>query len=77
MNEIKRKTERAALAGLSANSMPVSERSTEVSMDELAALVETAGGTVVGMALQMKVHPTLGEYQNVVPSTHNRKLTTA
>ncbi len=54
MNEIKRKTERAALA---ANSMPVSERSTEVSMDELAALVETAGGEVAGAILQNRQTP--------------------
>ena len=57
MNEIKRKTERAALAGLSANSMPVSERSTEVSMDELAALVETTGGEVAGAILQNRQTP--------------------
>lgn len=57
MNEIKRKVERAALAGLSANSMPVSERSTEVSMDELAALVETAGGEVAGAILQNRQTP--------------------
>ena len=43
-NEVK--TERAVLCGLAASSMDVSERSTDISMDELAALVETAGGAV-------------------------------
>ena len=43
------KIERAVLAGLSANSMDISERSTDISMAELAALVETAGGEAVGM----------------------------
>ena len=57
MNEIKRNTARAALAGLSAYRMPVSERSTEVSMDELAALVETTGGEVAGAILQNRQTP--------------------
>ena len=41
------KKERAVLAGLSAASMDEHERSTDVSMEELAALVETAGGEAV------------------------------
>ena len=45
------------LAGLSANSMDTAERSTEESMDELAALVETAGGEVVGSLLQQRSSP--------------------
>ena len=45
------------LAGLSANSMNAAERSTEESMDELAALVETAGGEVVGSLLQQRSSP--------------------
>ena len=45
------------LAGLSANSMDAAERSTEESMDELAALVETAGGEVVGSLLQQRSSP--------------------
>lgn len=49
--------ERAALAGLSANSMDIKERSTDVSMDELAALVETAGGEVAGRILQNRPTP--------------------
>ena len=44
--------EKAILVGLSANNMPESERSTEISMDELAALVETAGGEALAFVLQ-------------------------
>ncbi len=57
MNDTTRKKERAALAGLSAASMDAGERSTEESMDELAALVETAGGEVVGSVLQQRAAP--------------------
>ncbi len=53
--EIKR--ERAVLAGLSAASMDEFERSTEVSMEELAALVETAGGQTVAMVMQSRPSP--------------------
>ena len=53
--EIKR--ERAVLAGLSAASMEQSERSSEISMQELAALVETAGGQAVGMMIQNRPTP--------------------
>lgn len=51
------KIERAVLAGLSAASMDAKERSTEVSMQELAALVETAGGETVGMMIQNRPTP--------------------
>ena len=44
MNETQNKKERAILAGLAAASMDERERSSEISMAELAALVETAGG---------------------------------
>ena len=44
--------EKAVLVGLSANNMPESERSTEISMDELSALVETAGGEALAFVLQ-------------------------
>ena len=40
------------LAGLSAASMDESERSTDISMEELSALVETAGGETAGIVLQ-------------------------
>ena len=54
-NEVK--TERAVLCGLAASSMDVSERSTDISMDELAALVETAGGETVGVMMQNRPTP--------------------
>ena len=45
------------LAGLAAASMDEHERSTEVSMEELAALVETAGGEAVAMMIQNRPTP--------------------
>lgn len=51
------KKERAVLAGLSAASMDEHERSSEVSMEELAALVETAGGETVAMLMQSRPTP--------------------
>ena len=51
------KKERAVLAGLSAASMDERERSTEESMAELAALVETAGGEAVAWVLQNRQAP--------------------
>lgn len=49
--------EKAILAGLSASSMPDNERSTEVSMEELSELVETAGGQPVAYLLQSRPTP--------------------
>ena len=57
MEEIKVKIERAALAGLAAGSMLPADRSTDISMDELEALVETAGGVAVGRLLQNRPTP--------------------
>ena len=45
------------LAGLSAMSMDVHERSTDISMDELQALVETAGGETVAVLMQNRATP--------------------
>ena len=45
------------LAGLAAGSMEPDERSTEQSMAELAALVETAGGVPVATVLQSRAAP--------------------
>ena len=45
------------LAGLAAGSMEPDERSTEQSMAELAALVETAGGVPVATVLQSRATP--------------------
>ena len=51
------KKERAVLAGLAAASMDEHERSTEISMEELRALVETAGGETVAMLIQSRPTP--------------------
>lgn len=51
------KKERAVLAGLSAASMDERERSTDASLDELAALVDTAGGEAVAVVLQNRAAP--------------------
>ena len=51
------KKERAVLAGLAAASMDEQERSSDISMDELAALVETAGGETVAMLIQNRPTP--------------------
>ena len=57
MNDTAKKKERAVLCGLAAASMDAAERSTEESMDELAALVETAGGETVASLLQQRASP--------------------
>ena len=49
--------EKAVLAGLAADSMDRRERSTEESLDELEALLETAGGVCLGRALQNRHTP--------------------
>ena len=45
------------LAGLNAASMDPSERSTDLSMEELAALTDTAGADTVAMVLQTRQSP--------------------
>ena len=57
MEEQLKKKERAVLAGLSAASMDEHERSTDISMEELSALVETAGGEAVAMLIQSRPSP--------------------
>ena len=52
-----KETEKAVLAGLSAESMEHKERSSEESLDELEALLETAGGHACGRVLQNKKTP--------------------
>lgn len=54
---LNKKRERAVIAGLSASSMKESERSTETSMEELAALVETAGGEAIAYLTQNRQAP--------------------
>ncbi len=48
---------RAVLVGLDAYSLSKEENATEASMEELAALLETAGGRSVGMVMQSKDSP--------------------
>ncbi len=63
MQEVqKEKKERAVLVGLAADSMPPEERSTDVTMEELAALLETAGGEAVGWSLQNRDTPDPGSF---------------
>jgi len=59
IEKIKKPTEpeRAVLAGLAADSMKIYDRSTEESMDELEALLETAGGICIGRVLQNRKKP--------------------
>ena len=51
------KPEKAVIAGLAADSMAPRDRSTEESLDELEALLETAGGVCLGRALQNRRAP--------------------
>ena len=51
------KKERAVLAGLSAACFDEHERSSDVSMEELAALVDTAGGIAVASMIQHRPTP--------------------
>ena len=48
---------RAVLVGLSVHSLPREDNASETSLEELAALVETAGGESVGMILQQRDAP--------------------
>ena len=57
MEQTRSKRERAILAGLAAASMDERERSNEVSMEELAALTETAGGETVITLIQSRPAP--------------------
>ena len=43
---------RAVLVGLNADSLPREDNASETTLEELAALVETAGGESVGIILQ-------------------------
>ncbi len=53
---------RAILVGLNARRLSVGETATEASMEELAALLETAGGTCVGSLLQNRETPDPGSF---------------
>ena len=56
-NNTQEKIDRAVLVGLNAFSLPKEDNATEASMEELAALLETAGGESVGVVLQSKDSP--------------------
>lgn len=49
--------EKAVIAGLCADSMNLKDRSTDESLDELEALLETAGGVCMGRVLQNRKTP--------------------
>ncbi|MEG1072138.1 MAG: GTPase HflX [Oscillospiraceae bacterium] len=53
---------RAILVGLNANSLTYEENATEESLEELAALLETAGGESLGVILQNKDTPEARTY---------------
>lgn len=53
---------RAILVGLNAKRQSVGETVTEASMEELAALLETAGGTCVGSMIQNRETPDPGSF---------------
>jgi len=56
-NQNPERRDRAVLAGLSAHCLDRDENATESSMEELEALLETAGGVCVGVVLQNKDTP--------------------
>lgn len=51
------KINRAILVGLNARSLPDEDNSSDITLEELEALLETAGGEAVGMVLQNKDTP--------------------
>ena len=51
------KRNRAVLVGLNAYSLSAEDNATETTLEELAALLETAGGECVGVVLQNKDKP--------------------
>ena len=51
------KRNQAVLVGLNAHSLPPEDNATETTLEELAALLETAGGECVGTVLQNKDQP--------------------
>jgi GTP-binding protein HflX len=56
------KRSRAILVGLNARSLPEEDNATETTLEELAALLETAGGECVGTVLQNKDRPDAGTF---------------
>ncbi|MCQ2406699.1 MAG: GTPase HflX [Oscillospiraceae bacterium] len=62
MNDASVKKERAALAGLNADCFEESDNSTDITMQELMALVETAGGEASGYLIQHRAAPDPGTF---------------
>ncbi len=56
-NFTQEKVNRAVLVGLNAYSLPREENATQQSLEELSALLETAGGETVGIVMQSKDTP--------------------
>ena len=56
-SQIAKPRDRVVLAGLNSPVLKAGENATDSTMEELAALVETAGGEVVGAALQNRAAP--------------------
>ena len=56
------KRNRAVLVGLRANSLPREDNASETSLEELEALLETAGGECVGSVLQSREAPEARTY---------------
>ena len=56
-NDLQVKKNRAVLVGLWAHRLSVEENATEETVEELADLLETAGGECVGTVLQSKDSP--------------------
>ena len=56
------KRNRAILVGLNARSLPEEDNASETTLEELAALLETAGGECVGTVLQNKDRPDAGTF---------------
>ena len=54
---MEKELEKAVLAGLNSDVLPYEDRSNEDSLDELEALLETAGGVCVGKVLQNRATP--------------------
>ena len=78
MQEVQQeKKELAVLVGLAADSMPPEERSTEVTMEELSALLETAGGEAVGWSLQNRDTPDPGSFIGSGKAQEIKELITA
>ena len=62
INEKKKRPERAILVGLCADSLDKNENSSETSLQELEALLQTAGGECRGTVLQNRKTPDPGTF---------------